>query len=256
MQIQKQPQISGKAQPTLTASGEKLAVTAGNETRLYDFSALEIGQFLEGPDDIVLAAWRGEDGLHVDVLWPISPDAAEEDKFPEPLELEDATELPEGEEIPLTFLWPEEPEPAPETQAIVEVMQSMLAADITIPDTAVLAMAKVYSYPGYEVGATYKKGQIVQKDGVFYEAITDHTSLANWPPESTGSVYRAINASTDADSGTLANPIPYPEGVTSVSVAEGLYYSYQGKVYLCKLTMEACNWPPGTVGVWQWEEVA
>lgn len=52
--------------------------------------------------------------------------------------------------------------------------------------------------------------------------------------------------------GTLENPIPF---VLSMDCEEGKYYSYNSKVYLCKLTMLACSWAPDTSGLWQWELV-
>ena len=40
-----------------------------------------------------------------------------------------------------------------------------------------------------------------------------------------------------------------------MNTEEGKYYSYEGKVYLCKADMTPCVWAPGSPGVWQWEEV-
>ena len=35
---------------------------------------------------------------------------------------------------------------------------------------------------------------------------------------------------------------------------QGKYYSYNGKVYLCNLTMPGCVYAPDTPGLWQWSE--
>ena len=254
MIIHKQPQLSEQPVPTFVSKGETLAVTVGGETKTYDFSSLQAGQFMETADGYLLSALREADGLHVDLLWPIADDATEEDKFPQPVEVEEVSKLPKGEAVALSFLWLEAPEPSAETTLLVDLVQDLLASDVAVSDAFLMRTAAVFSYPEYAVGQNYKKGEIIQKGGVFFEVITDHSSLSNWPPESAGSVYRAISVSTGDDVGTLENPILYPEGVQSVSVTEGLYYSYKGKVYLCKQTMETCVWPPDSP-IWQWEEV-
>lgn len=112
--LHRQPQIGGGVQLSVAAKGEKLAVTAGEETRIYDFSTLEIGQFLETMDDYIMSAVR-EDGVHVGLLWPIGENASEEERFPEPEVLEDATKLPSGEEVALSFAWPEPAQPTLES---------------------------------------------------------------------------------------------------------------------------------------------
>lgn len=84
--------------------------------------------------------------------------------------------------------------------------------------------------------------RIVQPGGVAQ-------SLAHQPPGGTGmlSVYRPIVMEHE---GTKADPIPYVYGMDCRS---GKYYSYEGKVYLCKADMLPCTWPPGSAGMWQWE---
>lgn len=56
--------------------------------------------------------------------------------------------------------------------------------------------------------------------------------------------------------GTLEDPIPYPEtpGIV-VNVKSGLYYSYKGSIYKAKGDMPNCVYPPDTPGMWQWERV-
>jgi len=84
--------------------------------------------------------------------------------------------------------------------------------------------------------------------------IAKHTSnAAAYPVETTFAYYRHIELTA---SGTIDDPIPYPEtaGIV-VNVEEGKYYSYKGEVYLAKADMPNCVYPPDTVGMWQWEKV-
>lgn len=51
--------------------------------------------------------------------------------------------------------------------------------------------------------------------------------------------------------GALRNPIPYK---SMMSVTQGLHYSYNGNVYLCKQSASVCLVIPGTLSSW-WEKV-
>ena len=82
----------------------------------------------------------------------------------------------------------------------------------------------------------------------------NHTSNAAYPVETTFAYYRLIELT---HTGTIDDPIPYPETVgIVVNVESGKYYSYKGAVYLAKADMPNCVYPPDTAGMWQWEVVA
>ena len=62
-------------------------------------------------------------------------------------------------------------------------------------------------------------------------------------------IYRPID---ETHAGKEDDPIPFVYGMDT---EQGKYYSYNGKLYLCNLTMAPCVWPPDTAGLWQWTEV-
>lgn len=113
IRLYKRPQVRVGVTETMPvfAKGDKLAIVAGERTKVYDFSDLQEGQYLDKPDDLIMAAQRGEDDVHVDVLWPISENASEEERFPETETLEEAIELPGGTKVELSFIWPLDPQP-------------------------------------------------------------------------------------------------------------------------------------------------
>lgn len=154
--LHKMPQIDSASPVVLAAKGEKLAITAGEETKVYDLSCLEAGQYLLDPDGYLIAARREEDGIHVDVLWPIGKDASEEDRFPEPEALKDVSKLPAGEPVGLVFVTPQPPGPTPEErisrleddlllsyEVQAELYETALAQQESVLDTQ-LALAEVY----------------------------------------------------------------------------------------------------------------
>lgn len=104
-----------------------------------------------------------------------------------------------------------------------------------------------------EAGAKLPQSTIINDGGTLYRVVpTDGvTPQEHQPPHGEGmlAVYRPID---QTHAGTLADPIPYISGMDTVAEK---YYSYNGKIYLCKLTMTPCVWAPDTEGLWQWEKV-
>ena len=96
----------------------------------------------------------------------------------------------------------------------------------------------------YERITTGGTPYIVAKAGLLLQAVIMPFDVIN---------YRLVEL---AASGTIDDPIPYPEttGIV-VNVASGLYYSYKGGVYLAKADMPDCVYPPDTPTLWQWEKV-
>lgn len=124
-----------------------------------------------------------------------------------------------------------------------------------ISDKMILASVGIVTYDAYKDAHEYKTvGEIITSDGLYFEVIAPHKSnAAAYPVATTFAYYRHVELTAK---GTLDDPIPYPEtaGVV-VNVKNGLYYSYKGVLYLAKLDMPDCVWPPDTVGLWQWEKV-
>ena len=76
--------------------------------------------------------------------------------------------------------------------------------------------------------------------GFLYKCGKNHTSQADWPPESTPAIWTVID---ESHAGTIDSPIPATRGM---EYTYGLYYtdSEDGKLYLCQRTGEATG---GTV---------
>ena len=92
---------------------------------------------------------------------------------------------------------------------------------------------------------------IINDGGVLYRVVQPVTPQEHQPPHSEGmlAIYRPIDA---AHAGTQEDPVPVVYGMDT---EQGKYYSFEGKTYLCNLTMTPCVWAPGTPGLWQWSEV-
>lgn len=124
-----------------------------------------------------------------------------------------------------------------------------------ITDDMILKSAEVVQYPEFEDNHAYTVGEIIKSGGLLFEVIAAHTSnAAAYPVATTFAYYRHIELT---HTGTPDDPIPYPEAAgVVVAVVNGKYYSYKSAVYLAKLDMPNCVWPPDTAGLWQWEKVA
>ena len=148
-------------------------------------------------------------------------------------------------------------EPAPETPSETAQLRAAAAAFCStatlITDTQALAMPSLF--PTWEearaAGAALPEGRILSDGGRLYRVVQPVTPQAHQAPHDVGmlAVYRPIDK---AHAGTLADPIPWVYGIDCNT---GLYYAYDGKVYLCKGDMKPCVWAPDTTGMWQWEKV-
>lgn len=122
-----------------------------------------------------------------------------------------------------------------------------------ISDAAILSAASVATYPEWKPEQDYIKGEILQGGGgLYFEVIAAHKSNTAYPISTTFAYYRLVEL---AHSGTLADPIPYPEqaGIV-VNVKKGLFYSYKGSTYKAVADMPNCVYPPDTPSLWQWEK--
>ena len=125
------------------------------------------------------------------------------------------------------------------------VMQAIPIDD----DASAITLAPVC--PEWQAGTHYEAGEIVNRDGQPYRVVQAVDAIESQPPDADGmlAIYRPL---VPDHAGTLEDPIPW---VSGMDVDEGKYYSFSGKTYLAKADMKPCVWPPGTSGLWQWEEV-
>lgn len=82
-------------------------------------------------------------------------------------------------------------------------------------------------YPAYKIGKDYKASDRIVYGELLYKVRQEHTSAAEWPPDSTPALYEVINVT---HAGTLDDPIPFAVGM---EVYADTYYSYNGKLYHC-----------------------
>lgn len=131
--------------------------------------------------------------------------------------------------------------------------QLFVQAATDIPDDAALKMPGLFRTweEALAAGTPLAQNAIINDGGTLYRVAQAGgvTPQEHQPPHGEGmlAVYRPIDT---AHAGTQSDPIPWVYGMDS---SQGKYYSYNGTVYLCKLDMPACVWPPDTTGLWQWE---
>lgn len=124
-----------------------------------------------------------------------------------------------------------------------------------VPDETALEMPDLFKTweEVLEAGKTVAENSIINDGGTLYRVVAEGGVLPqeHQTPHGEGmlAVYRPIDT---AHTGTLEDPIPWVYGM---DCTEGLYYSYNATVYLCKANMTPCVWAPGTAGLWQWEAV-
>ena len=130
-----------------------------------------------------------------------------------------------------------------------------MQAATDVPDETALEMPDLFKTweEVLEAGKTVAENSIINDGGTLYRVVAEGGVLPqeHQPPHGEGmlAVYRPIDT---AHTGTLEDPIPWVYGM---DCTEGLYYSYNATVYLCKANMTPCVWAPGTAGLWQWEAV-
>ncbi len=90
------------------------------------------------------------------------------------------------------------------------------------------ALEAVELFPVWASGVAYKKDERFRYGGKLYKVRQDHTSQADWLPDSTPSLYAEVEKPGQGD--TPDNPIPYSG---NMELLEGKYYSEDGAVYRC-----------------------
>ena len=141
----------------------------------------------------------------------------------------------------------------PAMTSLCAAATAFVAVATTLTDSQALAvqsLAKTWDQALAE-GTKLEYNTILRKDDRLYRVAQSGgvTPQAHQPPDGEGmlAVYRPVNRTHD---GTLEDPIPWVYGMDCTT---GLYYSYEGGVYLCKGDMIPCVWAPDTPGLWQWD---
>lgn len=122
-----------------------------------------------------------------------------------------------------------------------------------IDDSSALSMPDLFKTWAevLAAGTELTKDTIINDGAVLYRVVQPVTPQEHQPPHGEGmlAIYRPIDT---AHTGTQEDPVPFVYGMDT---EQGKYYSFEGKTYLCNLTMTPCVWAPGTPGLWQWSEV-
>ena len=117
------------------------------------------------------------------------------------------------------------------------VQEKIKASEITDDELADL----IGLYPDYAVGAEYKAGDLLVYEGRLYEVLQDHTSQADWPPDTTASLYTARTPA-----GVIAEWVQ-PAGAHD-AYPLGATVTWQGQTWVS--VIDANVWEPGVYG---WE---
>ena len=127
------------------------------------------------------------------------------------------------------------PDKLPEVQAEVQaaaVLVAQIQAQI-LPDEQAVTVKAIYpawSPDSVQYAVDYK----VQHEDILYKCISAHTSQESWAPGIAPSIWVAVE--TGEHAGTLEDPIPVPETVTTAGMEYeyGKYYQEDDTVYLCR----------------------
>ena len=129
-------------------------------------------------------------------------------------------------------------------QAMLEIRKALQIFLSTMdPETQAEDMMAVSSvFPAYDVGKAYKAKDVFSygKNGVgdaqLYQVLQDHTSAAEWPPDTATSLYKKIGVTGQG----------YPEWVQPLGASDcyntGDIVSYNGMLY--QSTIDGNVWSP------------
>lgn len=139
-------------------------------------------------------------------------------------------------------------------QAALELRKALqLFLSTMDADTQAEEMMSVSSvFPAYQVGKAYKAKQVFSYgtnsvgDPQLYQVLQDHTSAAEWTPDTAVSLYKAIGVTSGG----------YPEWVQPLGASDayntGDIVSYNGTLY--QSTIDANVWAPDTYPA-GWEDL-
>lgn len=106
------------------------------------------------------------------------------------------------------------------------------ASTTAVDDKTALLGAELYpQWESLSDGAEIAQGTRVRHTDVLWKCIKTHNKQANWAPSiHTASLWTAIN---EEHAGTIDDPIPVPEILTSFEYEWGKYYKEGDTLYLC-----------------------
>lgn len=82
----------------------------------------------------------------------------------------------------------------------------------------------------WKTGESVKVGDRRLYQDKLYKVIQEHTTQADWTPDKTASLWTVID---ESHAGTIEDPVPVPEQLTSFEYEWGKYYLEDEKIYLC-----------------------
>lgn len=125
-----------------------------------------------------------------------------------------------------------------ELRKAIQLFLATLDADTDVEN--IMAVASVY--PKYKVGATYKVKEVFSYgensvgDPQLYQVLQEHTSAAEWTPDTATSLYKKIGVTEEG----------YPEWVQPLGASDayntGDIVSYNGTLY--QSTIDGNVWSP------------
>lgn len=126
-----------------------------------------------------------------------------------------------------------------ETKAIIDAL-------VTLRNSATDEQALKASalYPKWKVGTAYQKDERVLYNDILYNALTDHTSQADWTPDAAPSLFAKVLIPDK-------NVIPEWEQPESTNpYGKGDKVTHNGKTW--QSTIDSNVWEPGVYG---WKEI-
>ena len=128
----------------------------------------------------------------------------------------------------------------------LEEAKAIIDALVTLRNSATDEQALKASalYPKWKVGTAYQKDERVLYNDILYNALTDHTSQADWTPDAAPSLFAKVLIPDN-------NVIPEWEQPESTnSYGKGDKVTHNGKTW--QSTIDSNVWEPGVYG---WKEI-
>lgn len=128
----------------------------------------------------------------------------------------------------------------------LEEAKAIIDALVTLRNSATDEQALKASalYPKWKVGTAYQKDERVLYNDILYNALTDHTSQADWTPDAAPSLFAKVLIPDK-------NVIPEWEQPESTNpYGKGDKVTHNGKTW--QSTIDSNVWEPGVYG---WEEI-
>lgn len=128
----------------------------------------------------------------------------------------------------------------------LEEAKAIIDALVTLRNSATDEQALKASalYPKWKVGTAYQKDERVLYNDILYNALTDHTSQADWTPDAAPSLFAKVLIPDK-------NVIPEWEQPESTNpYGKGDKVTHNGKTW--QSTIDSNVWEPGVYG---WKEI-